>query len=129
MNQSRTVTRYGKGRRARCGEKCMDRRRLLIATGAIVAAPLVGSAGQISASKAAAPAEIRGNLRRLTAPGASDNRATFMPDGKTLLFASNRSGKSQIWAMDPDGARQHRFHESAANDYGRVAPNSAGTAI
>jgi TolB protein len=52
-----------------------------------------------------------------------------MPDGKTLLFASKRSGKSQIWRMDPDGGHPRRFHESAANDYGRVAPNSDGTRI
>jgi TolB protein len=73
--------------------------------------------------------EVEGNLRRLTEPGGGDNRATFMPDGKTLLFASKRSGKSQIWRMDPDGGHPRRFHESAANDYGRVAPNSDGTRI
>ena len=26
-----------------------------------------------------------------------------MPDGKTLLFASKRSGRSQIWTIDRDG--------------------------
>lgn len=74
-------------------------------------------------------AALPGDLRRLTEPGGGDNRATFMPDGKTLLFASRRSGKSQIWAADPDGEHPRLFRESAANDYGRVAPNSDGSRI
>jgi Tol biopolymer transport system component len=107
----------------------MDRRRFFLRTAAIAVAPLLGSLWRLSASKAAQAREVEGNLRRLTEPGGGDNRATFMPDGKTLLFASKRSGKSQIWRMDPDGGHPRRFHESAANDYGRVAPNSDGTRI
>jgi TolB protein len=51
-----------------------------------------------------------------------------MPDGKTLLFASNRSGKSRIWGMDATG-QARRIHESVGNDYGRVAPNADGTKL
>jgi WD40-like Beta Propeller Repeat len=50
-----------------------------------------------------------------------DNRATYLPDGKTVLFASERTGRSQIWTMNSDGGDAHRLHESNANDYGRVA--------
>ena len=107
----------------------MDRRHLLAGTGALVAAPLLAFVGRIRTSRAASPREIPGTLHQLTTPGAGDNRATFMPDGKRLLFASNRSGKSQIWQMDPDGGHPKRLHESTANDYGRIAPNSSGTAI
>jgi TolB protein len=107
----------------------MDRRYLLSGTGALVAAPLLASVGRIRTSSAASTREIRGTLHQLTTPGAGDNRATFTPDGKQLLFVSNRSGKSQIWQMDPDGGHPKRFHASTANDYGRIAPNSSGTAI
>jgi Tol biopolymer transport system component len=76
---------------------------------------------------AATPTTLSGRLTRLTAPGTGDNRGTYLPDGSALLFASNRSGCSQIWIMDRDGGKPRRFHESAANDYGRVAPSPNGT--
>ena len=79
----------------------MDRRHFL--TAAIVA-PLLAPASRTRVSAAADGSEIRGTLRRLTERGFGDNRATFMPDGKTLLFASKRSGRSQIWAMNRDGS-------------------------
>jgi TolB protein len=107
----------------------MDRRHFFIATGSIAIAPLLGSARCLKASDAAKGREVRGDLRQLTLRCAGDNRATFMPDGKTLLFASNRSGRSQIWRMDRDGSHPRRFHESGANDYGRVAANTDGTRL
>src|SRR5438105_5518837 len=107
----------------------MDRRHLLVTGGALVVAPLLGLAFRGGTSRAAGSSEIRGALRRLTEPGTGDNRATFMPGGKTLLFASKRSGTSQIWRMDRDGGHPKRIHESDANDYGRVASNSDGSRL
>ena len=71
---------------------------------------------------------IDGHLERLTMPNLGDNRASHLPDG-TLLFASTRSGRSQIWSMDPGGGPACRVHESTANDHGRVAPNAGGTRL
>jgi Tol biopolymer transport system component len=106
----------------------MDR-RIFVATGGMAVASLSASFCRLNAIKAAEGREVRGNLRRLTEPGGGDNRATFMPSGQMLLFASSRSGKSQIWRIDTDGGHAKCFYESAANDYGRVAPNSDGTRI
>jgi TolB protein len=83
---------------------------------------------ETAAVYAAAPTTLGGRLRRLTAPGTGDNRATYLPDGTALLFASRsrRTGRSQIWTMDPDGGDPRQLYESAANDYGRVAPSPDG---
>src|ERR1700674_3377561 len=102
----------------------MDRRRFLSTT---IAAPLLASRAPVSA--AGPGSEIRGALRRLTEAGRGDNRATFVPDGKTLLFASKRSGRSQIWAIDRDGDQPWQIHQSAGNDYGRVAPSADGSRL
>ena len=99
----------------------IDRRRVLSTT---IAAPLLALALRAPVSAAGPGSEIRGALRRLTEAGRGDNRATFMPDGKTLLFASKRSGRSQIWAIDRDGDQPRQIHQSAGNDYGRVAPSA-----
>jgi Tol biopolymer transport system component len=106
----------------------LDRRRCVV-TGGMAVASLSASLWRVSTSNAAESGEVQGKLRRLTKPGGGDNRATFMPSGQTLLFASSRSGKSQIWRIDTDGGHAKCFYESAANDYGRVAPNSDGTRI
>jgi Tol biopolymer transport system component len=70
-----------------------------------------------------------GELRPITRPGVADNRATYLPDGKTPVFASKRSGRSQLWASDPDGTHPRRLHVSTANDFGRVAASPNGTCI
>jgi len=101
------------------------KRRLFLQTGVAWSAwPLIGRADPLAQGPV-----LAGTLHRLTTPGAEDNRATFMPDGRTILFASKRSGKSQIWAMNPDGANARRLHVSSANDSGRVAPNADGTRL
>lgn len=90
--------------------------------------------GALAASVAPAPAReeiasLAGELAQLTKPGNGDNRATYMPDGKSLLFVSSRSGRSQIFRMGPNGGDAHPVHESKANDYGRVAPSPDGTRL
>jgi Tol biopolymer transport system component len=104
----------------------MDRRRFLTTA---IAAPLLVLASRTPVSAARPDGEIRGTLRRLTEAGRGDNRATFMPDGKTLLFASKRSGRSQIWAIDRDGGHPRQIHQSAGNDYGRVAVRADGNRL
>jgi Tol biopolymer transport system component len=99
----------------------MRRRDLLLA---LSAAAIGGPARAIGDS-----AMIEGKLTQLTQSGDGDNRATFMPDGKALLFASERTGKSQIFAMDAGAGEARLFHQSQANDYGRVAPSPDGTQI
>jgi TolB protein len=103
----------------------MDRRQFLTAATAAV----IGMPSRVCAVSSAAPNEIAGELRQLTKVGAGDNRATYMPDGRTLLFASRRTGKSQLWTMDLASGRSKLLSPSTANDYGRVAPNPAGTQL
>jgi TolB protein len=103
-------------------------RRLFLATscGAIASpflARLAQSAEPVDASI------VPGNPVRLGEPGRGDNRATYSPDGSTLIFASTRSGRSQIWAMDQDGGSARQLHQSSGNDYGRVASNGDGTCL
>jgi len=102
----------------------MHRRHFIGATSAAALAPSFAPA---LASAAEPP--IAGELKRLTEPGRDDNRATYMPDGQSILFASRRSGRSQIWTMQPDGSGARHLHKSSANDFGRVAPNPAGTRL
>jgi Tol biopolymer transport system component len=107
-------------------EGSMDRRRFLTTA---IAAPLLALAPRAPVSAAEPGSEMRGTLRRLTEGGGGDNRATFMPDGRTLLFASRRAGRSQIWAIDRDGNQPRQIHESTGNDYGRVAPSGDGSRL
>jgi Tol biopolymer transport system component len=104
----------------------MDRRHFLIAA---IVAPVLAPASRMRVSAAADGGKVPGRLRRLTERGLGDNRATFMPDSKTLLFASRRSGRSQIWAIGRDGSLPRQIHHSQSNDYGRVAPSADGSRL
>jgi TolB protein len=33
-----------------------------------------------------------------------DQHPSWSPDGRALVFMSNRTGQRQLWLMDPDGA-------------------------
>ncbi len=58
--------------------------------------------------------------RQLTNSGKKDRHARWSPDGKRILFESNRSGSYQLWLIDLDGgeARQLTTVSTEANNAG-----------
>ncbi len=48
-------------------------------------------------------------VKQLTFGKNHDNNPVFYPDGKTLLFASDRDGESQLWVMALDGGEPRRL--------------------
>src|SRR5262249_7660168 len=64
---------------------------------------------KVSASLWLAATDGKSELRQLTnAPGKKDRHPRWSPDGKQILFESNRSGDTQLWPIGLDGgeARQ-----------------------
>ena len=51
-----------------------------------------------------ASAGVRKPMRPLIASTRSDASGRFSPDGKRIVFASNRSGPMEIWVCDADGS-------------------------
>ena len=56
------------------------------------------------------------NLRVLTPGEANEQVPTFSPDGKRLLFYSDRTGKDQLYTMRPDGGDVRRVASTAFTD-------------
>ncbi|RMD98717.1 MAG: hypothetical protein D6812_12960, partial [Deltaproteobacteria bacterium] len=48
-------------------------------------------------------------LERLTHSIGYDAEGTYAPDGKTIIFTSNRDGDLEIYRMNPDGTGQERL--------------------
>ena len=46
---------------------------------------------------------------RLASSSADDNDPKLSPDGKQLLFASNRSGRHELWVSDADGSQARQL--------------------
>jgi dipeptidyl aminopeptidase/acylaminoacyl peptidase len=57
-----------------------------------------------------APADGKGEPRQLTnVPGKKDRHPRWSPDGKWLLFESNRSGNNQLWAIPLSGGEAQQL--------------------
>ncbi len=76
-------------------------------------------ANKIPSSLWLAPADGKGQPRQLTnAPGKKDRHPRWSPDGRRILFESNRSGETQLWVIGLDGgeARQLTTISTGASD-------------
>ncbi|HBI42278.1 MAG TPA: S9 family peptidase [Planctomycetales bacterium] len=68
------------------------------------------SANKTSSSLWLAAADGKGEPRRLTnAVGKKDSHPRWSPDGKQILFESNRSGDGQLWLIDVDGGEGQKL--------------------
>ena len=65
-----------------------------------------------------------GTPRRLTDHAANDGLATFSPDGQTIAFVSDRSGRWAIWLMGRDGSNQRKLAD-LPGALGPIGPQSA----
>jgi Tol biopolymer transport system component len=54
--------------------------------------------------------------RPLTHDVAREGHARFSPDGRTIVYRSDRTGRSQIWLMRINGSQQRRVTRDAASD-------------
>ncbi len=72
--------------------------------------------------------EIDGNLdiyvvsahggipRRLTRDPAGDGHARWMPDGRSVVFTTGRTGKPQIWEVAAGGGREQPLRQNSASE-------------
>ena len=62
--------------------------------------------------------------RQITHDGEANQRARWSPDARRIAYISDRSGSSQIWLMDPDGANVRQITNLSTEAAGvRFAPD------
>jgi Tol biopolymer transport system component len=64
------------------------------------------------------------SLTRLTDDQARDWSARFTPDGATLTFFSNQSGKYEVWSMKLDGSGRTRLTDLAGVSFSMFGPDA-----
>jgi Tol biopolymer transport system component len=64
------------------------------------------------------------DLRQLTTSPGSDRAAVAAPDGRYIVFLSDRDGRDRVWRMEPDGGRQTPLTEGPEDHHPVVAGDS-----
>jgi len=61
---------------------------------------------------------LTGKLSRLTQNDGTNEKPSWAPNGRVLVFSSTRTGKKQLWTILPDGsnARQLTNESRGASD-------------
>lgn len=57
------------------------------------------------------------NLHRITNDRFNDRSPHWSPDGTEIVFLSNRSGQSELWAIRPDGSQPRQLTHGGALPY------------
>lgn len=84
--------------------------------GLILLGCLLFFAGAILMLTQAAHAQSMLPGKELTTDAANDLRPFWSPDGKQIVFFSNRSGTYNIWVMNADGSSQRPLTQGSADD-------------
>ena len=63
------------------------------------------------------------NLNQLTSAGFVDEKLSATPDGRFIVFQSNRSGGTEIWRANSDGSDLQQLTTGGRNSRPHVAPN------
>jgi Tol biopolymer transport system component len=63
------------------------------------------------------PASGNGPVRWLTHGTSTDRQPVYSPDGKWILFTSDRSGQLDLWMMSRDSGALRRVTDDAAQDW------------
>ncbi len=58
-----------------------------------------------------------GKASRITSGPAWDCQPRYSPDGKHIVFMSDRSGSDQIWIADADGSQAHALTDDAVHQF------------
>ncbi|MDX2030376.1 MAG: winged helix-turn-helix domain-containing protein [Blastocatellia bacterium] len=66
-----------------------------------------------------------GPVTQLTRNAATNYMQTASPDGKSIVFASNRTGKFNIWRMDRDGKNPAQLTNGPGEGYPRLSPDGS----
>ena len=56
-----------------------------------------------------------GVVRQLTRHPGADARPTWAPDGRSIYFISDRTGRNEVWRMDADGGHQAQVTRDGAD--------------
>jgi Tol biopolymer transport system component/DNA-binding winged helix-turn-helix (wHTH) protein len=64
------------------------------------------------------------NAKQITSAGFLDEKPTATADGKYIVFQSNRSGATEIWRMNSDGADLQQLTTSGKNTVPHPTPDS-----
>jgi Tol biopolymer transport system component len=64
------------------------------------------------------------DLRQLTTSPGSDRAAVAAPDGRYIVFLSDRDGRDRVWRMEPDGGRQTPLTDGPEDHHPVVAGDS-----
>lgn len=69
-------------------------------------------------------------LRKITDDAFKDRYPDWSPDGKSIIFHSNRGGKMEIWSVRPDGSGLQRVSDVAFDVYFPIwSPDQARIAV
>ncbi len=58
-----------------------------------------------------------GEAKRITSGPAFDSQPRYSPDGKRIVFLSDRSGAENVWLCDPDGSHATALTKGTTNLY------------
>jgi Tol biopolymer transport system component/DNA-binding winged helix-turn-helix (wHTH) protein len=63
------------------------------------------------------------NPKQLTDNNGSNNDPTVAPDGRSIIFVSDRTGTTHIWKMNLDGSRQQQLTEGGTQTAPQCTPD------